>query len=147
MGRNMGTQRCFAKISRTKIGNKLRSICCNFCVTWATSEVKFCLMLKIKHLSLHHCCFIWVNFSHWPLTWHLAVNSHNCIYSLTFISRICYVILWLSQAPLSESSATGTGTSGLATLLALLLIIVPSGCFPATTCTSVFDDAFKLSSW
>lgn len=97
-------------------------------------------------------------FSHCPLTWHSTENNYDLISIYIFIwgsgqlNIAVLVYKWWNQPSylinftISIVCILYNIASGLATLLTFLPGIILSGCCPTTTCTSVFDDTFKLSS-
>lgn len=140
-------------------GNKMKSFSCRPCCASPKVMVKCCHMLKARHLPSPLLFDLTkLLFNHWPLTWHLTWNNRDLISIYIFICGSCrlnsvvivYTRWYQPNHPvtftLSMVWILCNAASGLATLLTFLLIILPIGCCPATTCTSVFNDAFKLSS-
>lgn len=160
--RNDGGQGCFATISMRETGNKMRSFCCRPCCASAKVMVKCCYILKSRPLPSPLVFDLTQPlFSHWPLTWHLAVNNHDLISIYLFVLGsswlnflvIVYTGMISTEPPCNlhmfhwvNSLQNNIRSCYCITLVTLLVIILLSSCCPATTCTSVFDDAFKLSS-
>lgn len=130
-------------------GNKMRSFSYRPCCASAKVMVKCCRMLTTRHLpSLLLFDLTQLVFSHWPLTWHSTVDNHDLISILNIYLRVMSIEYCGYGIHVMVSTKLPCKLHIFHCVYSLqhLPIILPSGCCPTTTCTSVFDDTFKLSS-